>query len=194
MFPLASRPQLTNLDGNNNKYYMVETWAQPDGSVLFRATYGRVGARPQVDEKITSAAIVERKIREKQKKGYQEVALHRPAVAATAAPDQHATLPLQVQQLVNFIYMEAGEKIASYLAVGLDALSQDQIARGRKLLLLAQSQFAAWQQSQAQATAQLLAGTVQTFYNAIPTQLPARMHREQVITSFCRTLTSRKIG
>ncbi|HEU5016109.1 MAG TPA: WGR domain-containing protein [Roseiflexaceae bacterium] len=182
---MRRRFQLTNLDGNNNKYYMVETWSLPDSSVFFRATYGRVGSRPQIDEKITTEAVVERKIREKQKKGYQEVALHRPSVIATAS-DADITLPPKVQQLVDFIYSEAGEKIASYLAVGLDALSQEQIERGRKLLMLAQGQFTTWQQSQTPANVQLLAGTVQTFYNTIPTQLPARMEREQVIRDFCK--------
>ena len=52
------RFQLTNLDGNNNKYYLVETWVLPDGQVFFRATYGRVGAYPQVDEKVASAVWV----------------------------------------------------------------------------------------------------------------------------------------
>ncbi len=46
------RFQLTNLDGNNNKYYLVETWALPDGQIFFRATYGRVGSSPQIDEKV----------------------------------------------------------------------------------------------------------------------------------------------
>jgi predicted DNA-binding WGR domain protein len=179
------RFQLTNLDGNNNKYYLVETWALPDGQLFFRATYGRVGSSPQIDEKLTSAVWVERKIREKVNKGYQEVTLHRPAVAA-AAPADPLRIPTKVQQLVDYIYVEAGEKIASYLAVGVDGLSQDQIARGRKLLTLAQNQYTTWQQSQAQAAFQLLAGTVQGYYNAVPTQLPSRIDRQQVVLDFCK--------
>lgn len=177
--------QLTNLDGNNNKYYLVETWSLPDGQVFFRATFGRVGANPQVDEKVTTPAWVERKIREKTKKGYQEVTLHRPAVAAIAplAPTQ---LDPKIQLLVDQIYSEAGEKIASYLSVGVDALSQEQIERGRKLLMLAQKQYADWQQSVSQAHATLLANTVQNYYNAIPTQLPSRIDRQQVILDFCK--------
>lgn len=77
--------QLTNLDGNSNKWYLVETWPLPDGQRFFRATYGRVGAHPQVDERVAPAVWVERKIREKLGKGYQEVALHRPAAAAAPA-------------------------------------------------------------------------------------------------------------
>jgi poly [ADP-ribose] polymerase len=138
-----------------------------------------------VDEKIASAAWVERKIREKVNKGYQEVMLHRPAVAA-AAPVSATQLAPKVQQLVDYIYTEAGEKIASYLAVGVDSLSQDQIERGRKLLQLAQTQFTAWQQSPAPAALHLLRGTVQSYYNTIPTQLPSRIDREQIVQEFCK--------
>jgi hypothetical protein len=91
-----------------------------------------------------------------------------------------------VQQLVDWIYAEAGEKIASFLACGLDALSEDQIERGRKLLTLAQTQYGTWQQSQSQAGMTLLAGTVQSFYNAVPTQLPGRIDRQQVVLDFCK--------
>jgi len=185
--PTARRKfQLTNLDGNNNKYYLVETWPLPDGRVFFRATYGRVGAAPQIDEKLTSAAWVERKIREKTGKGYQEIALHRPAVVAAAPAPAAAPIAPKVRQLVDAIYAEAGEKIASYLAVGVDALSEDQIARGRKLLHLAQSQHAAWQQSRSPAAFHLLAGSVQSYYNAIPTRLPSRIDPEQAVLDFCK--------
>src|SRR5262245_14294067 len=102
--------QLTNLDGNNNKYYLVETWPLPDGQVFFRATYGRVGASPQVDEKVATPAWVERKIREKSGKGYQEVTLHRPVVVAAAPAPLAAPIEPQVQRLVDYIYTEAGEK------------------------------------------------------------------------------------
>lgn len=179
------RFQLTNLDGNNNKYYLVETWALPDGQIFFRATYGRVGSSPQIDEKVAPATWVERKIREKVNKGYQEVTLHRPTVAAAAPPDT-VQLPAKVQQLVDYIYQEAGEKIASYLAVGVDGLSQSQIERGRKLLSLAQNQHTAWQSSQAQAAFQMLLGTVQSYYNTVPTQLPSRIDRQQVVLDFCK--------
>lgn len=176
--------QMTNLDGNNNKYYLVETWRVDDQQVFFRATYGRVGANPQIDEKLTSPTWVARKIREKCGKGYQEVALHRPVVAA-AAPAPPSNIEPKVQQVVDYIYAEAGENIASYLSVGLDALSQDQIDHGRKLLMLAQAQHAAWRQSQSQSTFHLLAGTVQHFYNSIPTRLPSRIDRERVVGDFC---------
>lgn len=178
--------QLTNLDGNNNKFYLVELWPLPDGQIVFRATYGRVGATPQIDEKVASRAWVERKIREKVGKGYQEVALHRPSVVA-AAPVAAAQVDPRVQRVVDYIYAEAGEGIASYLAVGVDALSDEQIARGRTLLGLAQQQFTDWQQAQSQAAFHLLAGTVQHYYNAVPTRLPSRIERQQVVLDFCKS-------
>lgn len=180
--------QLTNLDGNNNKFWMIETWPLSATEVWTRVTYGRVGAAPQVDEKAFPPATVERKIAAKIAKGYREVTLHRPPTI-TVAPTQSQPQPViepRVQRLVDGIFAEAGEKIASYLSVGVDALSLDQIERGRKLLLLAQSQHAAWQQSQTQADFQMLAGSVQHFYNAVPTQLPSRIDREKVVLDFCR--------
>lgn len=176
--------QLTNLDGNNNKYYLVELWPLPNQQVFFRATYGRVGANPQIDEKVTTERWVEQKIREKTRKGYREVALHRPALAATAplAPSAHHP---KVQHVIDYIYAEAGEGIASYLAVGVDALSPEQITQGRKLLALAQIQHNAWKNISSQANFALLSGTVQNFYNAVPTQLPSRIDREKVVLKFC---------
>ena len=176
--------QLTNLDGNNNKYYLVELWPLPDQQVFFRATYGRVGSGAQVDERVTTERWVEQKIREKTRKGYREVALHRPAMPATAplAPSVHHP---KVQHVIDYIYAEAGEGIASYLAVGVDALSPEQITQGRKLLALAQIQHVSWQRDTSQANFALLSGTVQNFYNAVPTQLPGRIDREKVVLKFC---------
>ena len=159
--------QLTNLDGNNNKFYLIETWDLADGHVRLRATYGRVGARPQISDKIVDEATVERKS----------------AVANASTP--RLDLDPHVIQLVDWIYAEAGEHIASYLAVAVDGLSQEQIERGRALLALAVQQHTIWQRAQSQANFHLLAGTVQTYYNTIPTLLPARIDREKVVANFC---------
>ncbi len=180
--------QLTDLNGNNNKYYLVELWPLGNGQVVFRASYGRVGNQPQIDERVATPAWVERKIREKMRKGYQEVALHRPQVAAVAPPPPSIAIEPSVQQVVDWIYTEAREKIASYLAVGLDAVSQEQIERGRKLLLLALQQYANWEQSQSSGDFQMLSGTVQNFYNAIPTKLPSRITPDTVVKNFCASL------
>jgi poly [ADP-ribose] polymerase 2/3/4 len=182
---LCRKFQLTNLDGNNNKFWMVETWPVSDGTVFSRVTYGRVGTMPQIDEKITSAAAIERKIKEKLGKGYQEVRLHRPTVIA-AAPAPVSPIEPQVQRLIDWIFAEAGENIATFLAVGVDALSQEQIERGRKLLMLAQRQYEIWQQAPSQTTSSALAATVQSYYNTIPTQLPSRIKTEQAVQQLCQ--------
>ncbi|KPL81309.1 hypothetical protein SE18_21825 [Herpetosiphon geysericola] len=176
--------QLTNLDGNNNKYYLVEMWQLAANDVFFRATYGRVGSVAQVDERVTNHEWIERKIREKVKKGYHEVALHRPSVVA-AAPEPVVTLAEPIRKVIDYIFDEAGEGIASYLAVGLDAISAEQIEHGRKLLSLAQLQHSTWQQSQTPANLALLSNTVQHFYNTVPTKLPSKIKRETVIENFC---------
>lgn len=170
--------QLTDLDRNSNKYWQIEYW---DATSRCRVVHGRVGAERVIDETRTRT-YVEQKIREKLSKGYVEIDLHVPqaAPAPTPAP-QVAALSLlapKVQQLVNWVFSEAGERISQYLAVGVDALSQAQIARGRLLLALAQQQH---QQQQRDALRQ----TVQDYYNAIPTQLPRRIEPDALVQSFC---------
>jgi poly [ADP-ribose] polymerase len=179
--------QLTNLQGNNNKYYLVDIWTLSNDQIFFRATYGRVGAAPQVDEKVTTPHWVERKIREKLAKGYQEVMLHRQEVVVTA-PATAAPVDPKVQELVNLVYDEAGKQIASFLAVDVGALSLQQIAQGRSLLVAAQRQYMAWRLTHWSRTFESLADTVQSFYNAVPTQLSARIEREQVVLDFCGQL------
>jgi poly [ADP-ribose] polymerase len=178
------RFQFTNLQGNNNKYYLVETWSLAGNAVFFRATYGRVGATPQIDERMTDCHWVERKICEKVGKGYQEVELHSPLAPAQPSVQAPAIDP-HVQQLVDYIYAEAGDNIASYLAVDVNALSQTQIAHGRMLLQTAQQQHAAWLATQSQAGLYTLVDTAEQFYNAIPTRLPHRIKHEQVVRDFC---------
>jgi hypothetical protein len=56
------------------------------------------------------------------------------------------------------------------------------------LLSTAQQQHVVWQQAPGAAAFQTLATTVQAFYNAVPTQLPARIDREQVVLDFCKQL------
>ena len=183
--------QLTDLQHNRNKFYVVDTWPLAGEQLVFRATYGRVGTAAQVDTKIATGPWVERKIREKLAKGYQEVRLHQPEVRLTALASAQPIDP-KVQALVNAIYAEAGHNIAAFLAVDVGALSLEQVARGRSLLLQAQQQAHAWQHSRSAADFEQLAATVQHFYNAIPTQLAARIDRTQVVDDFCRTLAEQE--
>jgi poly [ADP-ribose] polymerase len=185
--PLVRRRfQLTNLGGNNNKYYLVETWPMPGGDVFFRATYGRVGAAPQIKERMASEHYVASVIREKLGKGYQEIELHGPSTAPAAIAVQPVTrLAPSVQQLIDYIYAEAGSSIASYLAVDVNALSQAQIAHGRTLLGVAQGHYVAWHTARTRDLWTRLADTVEQYYNAIPTQLPHRIKHEQAVETFC---------
>jgi poly [ADP-ribose] polymerase len=113
--------------------------------------------------------------------------LHRPAVQVIA-PATATPVEPKVQDLVDIIYAEAGKSIASFLAVDVDALSQPQIAQGRNLLVTAQQQHVAWSLTRSRGDFELLAGTVQDFYNAIPTQLSSRIERDQVVLDFCNAL------
>ncbi len=134
---------------------------------------------------------VERKIQEKLGKGYREVLLHRPQVVATD-PITAAPVDAKVQDLVNLVFSEAGKNIASFLAVDVDTLSPEQITAGRQLLGQAQRQWSGWSTSRSRSDFDALAGTVQQFYNAIPTQLSARIDRDQVIVDFCNQLAEQE--
>jgi poly [ADP-ribose] polymerase len=185
--------QLTDLADNHNKFYMVELWPQEDGSVRFRATWGRVGSKPQVREKSATRREVERQISEKLHKGYKRVELHEPkadASDATAGSQPGASIPEihpKISELVEWVFMEAGEHIQSYLAVPVDALSQAQVDEGRRLLAEAQNLFLRYRLNpfrREQNHASLLA-TIQAYYNSIPTRLPARIDREEVVKRYC---------
>src|SRR5438128_9281232 len=135
--------------------YFVELWpveGDEGDTVRFRASWGRVGAKAQACEKVVSWREVERQIAEKVRKGYRPVDLHRPPVelvdaqaadgAGSGAQKPAVLLDPRVAQLVDWVFREAGEHIQSFLAVEVGALSQGQIAEGRRLLSQAQSYFA----------------------------------------------------
>src|SRR5687768_3508526 len=139
--------QLTDLVDNHNKFYMVETWPAPMDKVRFRVTWGRVGSKPQVNEKVVTRAHVEAQVREKLRKGYRKVDLHRPDVEIIVKDEVKPAPPVdpKVAQLIEWIFTEAGEHIQSFLAVQVEALSQAQIAEGRRLLAEAQKQHKEYQ-------------------------------------------------
>src|SRR5262245_22529848 len=127
--PLVRRKfVLADLRNNHNKFWLVEYW--PEGRL--KTTWGRVGVMPQCKEKLdVSIHEMQKLIHEKESKGYVEIDLHRPATPVTVEP----SLDARVASLVDLIYSEANDKIASYLAVGMDALSQAQISEGRERLV-----------------------------------------------------------
>jgi poly [ADP-ribose] polymerase len=185
--------QLTEFGENHNKWWQIEVWNLGAATLHLRTTWGRVGAAPQSKDKICTEVEVRRVIQEKQAKGYQELDLHAPPVvtttaAAPAAPPQ----PRKVVELLDMIFAEAGQRIASYLAVTVDALSQAQIQRGRDLLEQTTRQHQVWRRSQARADFATLVESVKAYYNAIPTQLPRNLRDTQVmegvVLSFCQDL------
>ena len=113
--------QLTDLTGNHNKFYMVEIWPMTGDSVRFRASWGRVGAKPQASEKVASWRELERQIQEKVRKGYRRIELHRPPVELVdepsdtdgriSEPKPAIRLDPRVAQLVDWVFSEAGEHI-----------------------------------------------------------------------------------
>ncbi len=185
--------QLTDLADNHNKFYLVELWPQEDGNVRFRATWGRVGAKPQVKEKFATRREVERQIDEKLRKGYRRVELHEPK--ADAAGSANAKRPREsipeihprISELVEWVFVEAGEHIQSYLAVPVDALSQAQVDEGRRLLAEAQNLFLRYRLNpfRREQNHAALSATIQAYYNSIPTRLPARIDREEVVKRYC---------
>jgi poly [ADP-ribose] polymerase len=185
--------QLTDLADNHNKFYLVELWPQTDGNVRFRATWGRVGAKPQVKEKLATRREVERQIDEKLRKGYRRVELHEPKAEAPGSADAIQTresipeIHPKISELVEWVFVEAGEHIQSYLAVPVDALSQAQVDEGRRLLAEAQSLFLRYRLNpfRREQNHAALSVTIQAYYNSIPTRLPARIDREEVIKRYC---------
>jgi predicted DNA-binding WGR domain protein len=189
--------QLTDLDDNHNKFYLVEIWhVDGDGDMVrFRATWGRVGSKPQVNEKVVRRYEVERQVAEKMRKGYRRVDLHRPEVETIQEDDAEPAPPLdpKVTQLIEWVFTEAGEHIQSFLAVEVDALSQAQINTGRKLLAEAQRLHTSHRINLfGRDKTKELAATVQAYYNAIPTKLPARVDRDQVVLDFCQQFSEQE--
>ena len=159
--------------------------------VRFRTSWGRVGVTPQSKEKEGNAKEVERLIQEKRAKGYQELDLHVPEISvATPATPAAPQCPPKVTALLDMIFKEAGESIAGYLAVSVDALSQSQITYGRDLLEQTVRRYQLWKQTQSQADFSTVVTSVKDFYNAIPTQLPHNLRDssvlENVVLRFCQ--------
>lgn len=175
---LRRKFQLTEFGSNHNKHWQVEAWDLGGDRLFVRCTWGRVGDKPQQADKLLSRPALDAKIAEKVGKGYREIDLHVPQVSLldpAGTPLPAPARPASVLQVLDWIFQEAGERIASYLATTIDALSRDQIARGRRLLADMVAAHARWQQGQAAPHFDALADLVEQYYNAIPTQLPRNL-------------------
>ncbi|HMN10963.1 MAG TPA: hypothetical protein PKD55_01410 [Bellilinea sp.] len=152
--------QMTDFRSNHNKYYKAEF----KGGTCF-VTYGRTGVSEQTVQ--YSEEVGRRKIREKKAKGYVEVPLHTPKVEYV---DTNTRVDSKILDVVNNIFREAGETIDRYLATTVDALSQEAIDKGRRLLAEINRAPQLW--------------LVEEFYNTIPTRLPARINANELVANF----------
>src|SRR5260221_9478697 len=113
------------------------------------------------------------------REGYKELELHCPVVVV-AAPDGTAIDP-KIVQLTDLIMRAAGNMINSYLSVTVDALSVNQVNRGRTILKKVVDLRSA-------SSRQQLLDLIKEFYNTIPTKLPSRIDPDQIVREFVADL------
>src|SRR5215471_20288759 len=165
--PLFHRKFILNsLEGNNNKIWEI-AWF-PDNSVT--TTWGRVGSTTQSKTKPMSRHSAETLIDAKVREGYKELELHSPVVVVNEATDK--PIDPKIVRLVDLIMREAGDRINSYLSVTVDALSVNQINRGRGILQKIVT---------SNPTPQDQLALVKEFYNTIPTKLPSRIDPDEIV-------------
>jgi predicted DNA-binding WGR domain protein len=179
---------LNSLESNNNKIWEIEWF--PDNTA--KSTWGRVGSSTQSKTKPLSFSGVEALIASKMREGYKELELHCPVVAV-AALDGTAIDP-KIVQLTDLIMRSAGSMINSYLSVTVDALSVNQINRGRTILKKVVDLRSASNRKTRSinfwdvAKRQQLLDLVKQFYNTIPTKLPPRIDPDQIVREFVADL------
>jgi len=116
------------------------------------------------------------------REGYKELELHCPVIAV-AGPGG-ATIDPKIAQLTDLIMRSAGNMINSYLSVAVDALSVNQISRGRAILKKVVDLH-----SPSNATGrQELLELVKEFYNTVPSKLPSRIDPDQIVGEFVADL------
>lgn len=184
--------QFTDLVNNNNKWWEVRWWT--NGTMTTH--YGRVGDSGQETTKtgISESAVLS-KISEKVRKGYEEIDLHVPTVQVIAdevdkkqdAANQLAlrAIDQSILSLINVIFSEAGESISQYLAVGVDALSQVQIAAGRKLLFEAQDYMRSGDKAS-------MVNAITSYFKKIPTILPRRIDIDATVDWFIKSIAEQE--
>jgi predicted DNA-binding WGR domain protein len=172
------RYQLTSLDGNSNKFWNAYVYGKGEYDLKFMVHHGRVGDRGVVhDYGTVDRRKIEGLIREKLRKGYRKVELV--AVPKDGTKPAGADLSTPEGRLVALIFKEAGEAISQYLSTTVDHLSQSQIADGRRVL-----------SSIRQANNLGLSGyddrprLVEIYYTTIPTKLPRRIDRDELVKEF----------
>ena len=230
--------QYVSLVGNNNKWWMIE--ATPSGGQYYhvKVSYAREGqecARPFAYT--WTLGQIEAKIAEKQKPdrvrdrgAYKEIDLHQvtaapaPVTAATGvlvAPAAAPVMDAKVEQLIRWIFQEAGEAIKSFLkaSVKVESLSRGCIGEGRLLLRMIEQMSSQRLELEITALAnqenRLSAGDkpaiaanatsgsadfralmrkVEEFYTVIPTQLPGKIRPVATVREFLSILKPTDLG
>lgn len=159
--------QLTSIGGNNNKFYHVTFF--DDGTATVH--WGRVGSSGETQN--VGHGTAWSRIDGKLRKGYVEIELNTPVMVSGVQ-----SVGAAEDQLVDWIFREANERIGQTLAVALDELSPKQIARGRGLI----TDFAAKQARSYHV--QDLGQVLEEYYNTIPTRLPSKLDMLELISSF----------
>lgn len=193
---------MADFKGGNNKDYLLEAWPLGYNDLFtVKMTWGRVGAlNPQSKVKTMSRYQIEKLLQEKVEKGYNYLDLHSPSSvlslpsADISAPALITTAQIhpKVETLVQDIFSEAGESIASFLSVSLDALSQRQIKEGRVLLNKMTPYTSYALEDPTSQKWGIARDMVLEFMRVIPTKAPARLSRIEVqqdlIQGFMRDL------
>lgn len=169
---------LMDMTDNHNKEWMVEWY---EGTSLMTTSWGRVGDTHQTKTKPASRTMVEDLIYQKERKGYREIILHVPTITVNS-PDIKPTTDPRVATFVNLVFQAAGERISQYLAVGIDALSPAQIAKGRHIL----------DEIGKVASKAGVAKLAEDYYNTIPTQLSRRLTVDEVVFSLTQNLSEQE--
>ena len=175
---LLRKFQCTFLGGNNNKWWNIELWQLES---IVRITYGRVGqecVRPFVYS--GDIRFVEKKIQDKVRSSkedsrYTEIKLHTPTIVL----QDDVKIDSKILKRVNKIFQAANESISKTLLGNVDALSQEQIEEGRKLLKIIS----------VEKHSKVLEKTIGSYYNTIPTNLGHKINLQQVIMNLCSHIT-----
>jgi poly [ADP-ribose] polymerase len=151
---------LTNIGGNNNKFYVMEL-QEHDGDFRIFTHYGRVGATgvkearyftkdEQKDEEETPEDIAkkfaekefQRILKSKQKKGYVPIDMADSDVGSgrvngntpKVKTSKKSDLDVRIQQFVEQIYEEASQSLTQTIRTPLGAISESQIDKGAEKL------------------------------------------------------------
>lgn len=174
---------------NNNKYWEIQYWHK-EGIGCTR--YGRIGVTENFSVKHQPLSWFEGKIASKNKKGYTEKRLQE-RVDVVGTPNTSVTsVSKELDFLIKLLKGEANKSINKYLRGKVDLLSKAQVQEGRTvteaIALHVGNKTPGQIKSMSQMDRNTLVGLVNDFFNAIPTQLPARPDIDELVLRFAKDL------